>query len=112
MGKEKSEINEKVIKFGTDGCRGIIADDFTVEKVKIITQGICQYLKDKTQNEKKCPMVVVGYDTRFLSDRFAKTTADVLGANNVTTYISTSFIPTQDSTVTRYGSHLTISLPD
>ena len=94
MEKEKSEINEKFIKFGTDGWRGIIADDFTVEKVRIITQGICQYLKHETQNEKKCPVVVIGYDTRFLSDRFAKTAANVFEGNNVRAYISTGFIPT------------------
>jgi len=95
MEKKKSKINEKVVvKFGTDGWRGIIADDFTVEKVKIVTQGICQYLKGKAQSKNSYPLVVIGYDTWFLSDRFAKTTANVFGANSIKVYISTGFIPT------------------
>ncbi len=91
---EKSKTGGKLIKFGTDGWRGIIADDFTVEKIKMVTSGVCKYLKLKTGGRKKCPTVVVGYDTRFMSDRFAKTVSSTLAANNVKTYISSNFIPT------------------
>src|SRR2546430_13722831 len=52
-------------KFGTDGWRGIIADDFTYESVRIATQGIAQYLVSRPN-----PSAIVGYDTRFASDLF------------------------------------------
>lgn len=87
-------IEEKIIKFGTDGWRGIIADDFTIENIEIITQGICEYLKYDAKAKGKKPRVVVGYDTRFMSDRFAKTAANVLGANGIETFLSNRFIPT------------------
>lgn len=86
--------NVKTIKFGTDGWRAVIADDFTTEKVKIITQGLCEYLEHKAETRRKNPIVTIGYDTRFLSDRFAKTAANVLGANNIKALLSDTFIPT------------------
>ena len=51
------------IKFGTDGWRGIVADDFTFENVRIVAQAIADYLKSISKN----PAASVGYDTRFLS---------------------------------------------
>jgi len=58
------------IKFGTDGWRGIIADDFTYDSVRIATQGIAQYLISRPN-----PTAVIGYDTRFSSDLFAREVA-------------------------------------
>jgi phosphomannomutase len=88
------------IRFGTDGWRGIIGFDFTEEKIKIISAGICKYLKENNsksatikRKEKKL-RVVIGYDTRFLSNRFAKSAAQVFAANDINTYISDSFITT------------------
>ena len=60
------------IKFGTDGWRGIIAKDFTFENVRMVTQAVADYLKKKVSDFQK---VVVGYDTRFLSDKFAMAVA-------------------------------------
>lgn len=63
------------IKFGTDGWRGIIADDFTFPNVCKVTRAIASYLE--TAYAKDRP-VLVAYDTRFLADQFAQTAAEVL----------------------------------
>jgi alpha-D-glucose phosphate-specific phosphoglucomutase len=83
----------KTIKFGTDGWRGIIAKDFTVEKVQIISQGISDYLKNKKNFKSKNPRIVIGFDTRFLSDLFAKSAAEIFVANGIETILSESFVP-------------------
>lgn len=87
-------MSEKVIKFGTDGFRGVIAKDFTVEKIEYIAHGISRYLLNKKVLKNKIPRVVVGYDTRFLSDYFAKSAAEIFSLNNVETFLSDNFIPT------------------
>ena len=87
-------MSEKTIKFGTDGFRGIIAKDFTTEQVEYIAHGIGQYLLQKKVLKNKKPLVVIGYDTRFLSDFFAKCAAEILALNNIETLLSDNFIPT------------------
>ena len=82
----------KKIKFGTDGWRGIISDDFTMERVRIVTLGVCNYLKKVVAGRK--PLVAIGYDTRFMSDHFARTTAEVFGANDIKVLLSTDITPT------------------
>lgn len=67
--------NEKKIKFGTDGWRGIIADDFTVANVCKVTRAIASYLQTAYSQDRP---VLVAYDTRFLADWFAQTAAEVL----------------------------------
>jgi len=67
--------NSSKIKFGTDGWRGIIADDFTFPNVRKVTRAIASYLE--TAYNKDRP-VLVAYDTRFLADQFARTAAEVL----------------------------------
>jgi len=81
------------IKFGTDGWRGIIADDFTYESVRVATQGIAQYLTTRSK-----PSAIVGYDTRFASDLFAREVAQVLAANGVKVLVINAPAPTQVST--------------
>src|SRR5207244_11661616 len=71
------------IKFGTDGWRGIIADDFTYESVRIATQGIAQYLVTIPN-----PSAILGYDTRFASDLFAREVAQVLGPHGITIFVT------------------------
>ena len=68
------------ISFGTDGFRGIIARDFTYDVVRKIAQGTADYLSYKYMRTDK-PTVAVGYDRRFMSDRFARTLADIIAAN-------------------------------
>ena len=58
----------KKITFGTDGWRGLIADDFTYQNVEICGWSIASYIKESLINERG---VVVGYDTRFGSKEFA-----------------------------------------
>ena len=88
MSKEKPNI-----KFGTDGWRGIIADNFTFQNLSLVTQAIAEYLKDALPN-KKGLKIVVGYDTRFLSDRFAAAVAEVLSGNDISVLLSDKAIPT------------------
>lgn len=70
-----SIASNPAIKFGTDGWRGIIADDFTFANVCKVTRAIASYLD--TAYSKDRP-VLIGYDTRFLADEFAQTAAEVL----------------------------------
>ncbi len=67
--------SSKKIKFGTDGWRGIIADDFTFPNVCKVTRAIAAYLE--TAYPKSRP-VLVAYDPRFLADEFAQTAAEIL----------------------------------
>ena len=87
-------MGEEVIKFGTDGWRGVIAYDFTADRVKIVTRGVCEYLKHKIKTGSKTLKVVIGYDTRFLSEKFAEIAASVFRRNNIEAYISSNFVPT------------------
>jgi alpha-D-glucose phosphate-specific phosphoglucomutase len=80
------------IKFGTDGWRGIIADDFTFDNVRILSQAIADYLKEETKSKKQ-KQVVVGYDNRFLAERYALLIAEVLSGNGIKVILSDKSIP-------------------
>ena len=79
------------IKFGTDGWRGIIAEDFTFDNVRACAQGVAKYVKDESLGNQG---VVVGYDTRFLSERFAEAVAQVLAGNGIKSYLCSNPAPT------------------
>ena len=79
------------IKFGTSGWRGVIADDFTFDRVRIVTQAIADHITAQGLKEKG---VFVGYDTRFLSERFAVEAVKVLAANGIHCYLSNRDVPT------------------
>jgi len=79
------------ITFGTDGWRGVIADDFTFANVRRVAQGSAEYMKSQSQD----PLAVVGYDCRFASEDFARTVADVFAASGVRTLIFDRPSPTQ-----------------
>jgi len=64
----------QIIKFGTDGWRGIIADTFTFDNLRIVTQAVCDYLDENGLPKE----VAIGFDRRFLSEDFAKVSAEVL----------------------------------
>ena len=66
------------IKFGTDGWRAIIADTFTFENVQIAAQATADYFKTIDGSERG---VFIGYDTRFLSPKFASLAAEVFAGN-------------------------------
>ncbi len=73
------------IKFGTDGWRGLIADDFTFENVARVALATANYFK---RHKKVKNGVVVGYDSRFLSREFAEKTAEVLANRGIKVVIS------------------------
>ncbi|MDP2043717.1 MAG: phosphoglucomutase/phosphomannomutase family protein, partial [Candidatus Omnitrophota bacterium] len=75
------------IKFGTDGWRAIIADTYTLENVKILTQGVADYLGSGKK-------AAVGYDTRFMSGKFAEAAASVLRNNGIEVVLSDRPTPT------------------
>ena len=90
------------IHFGTDGWRAVISDTFTFGNLRIVTQAIADAVMsdhwDKSGNgNKQAPdskKFVVGFDTRFLSDRFAGEVARVLAANGFTVLLAQSDAPT------------------
>ena len=82
-----------MIHFGTDGWRAVIADTFTFENVRHVSQALADVLVSEYSGA-AAPEVVVGYDTRFLSDRFAQETARVLAANGLVVWLTRSDTPT------------------
>lgn len=71
------------VSFGTDGWRGVIARDFTFDNVRRVTQAIASYVKSKGGGT-----LLIGYDTRFFSDRYAIVAAEVLRGNNIPVILS------------------------
>ncbi|WP_029214478.1 phosphoglucomutase/phosphomannomutase family protein [Kallotenue papyrolyticum] len=81
------------IRFGTDGWRAVISEDFTFDNVRHVAQAIADYI-NSGQAGGATDAVVVGFDTRFLSDRYALTVAGVLAANGLPVYLSKADCPT------------------
>ncbi len=79
------------IKFGTDGWRGVIAEDYTFDNVRRCTQGFSSYLLEKG---KKGEWVVVGHDKRFGSESFAAAVAEVLAGNGLNVHLTDGATPT------------------
>jgi phosphomannomutase len=79
------------IRFGTDGWRGRIADDYTFASLRRCTQGFAEYL---LANGYQDEWVVVGYDNRFHSENFAAASAEVLAANGLRVYLTNGSTPT------------------
>ena len=79
------------IKFGTDGWRGVIAEDYTFDNVRRCAQGFASYLREQGREGQ---WVVVGYDKRFHSENFAAATAEVLAANGFNVYLTDGATPT------------------
>ncbi len=79
------------IRFGTDGWRGRIADNYTFDNVRRCAQGFAFYLRDKGLAERG---VVVGYDKRFASEHFAAAAAEVLAANGIHVWLTQGATPT------------------
>lgn len=97
---------ETVIEFGTDGWRAIINEDFTFENVARVAQAIAQFINSSGRKEMEIYRLqsleyqpstsglIVGYDTRFLSDKFAETAARVVAANDIPVYLVQDAAPT------------------
>jgi len=80
-----------IIRFGTDGWRGVIAEDYTFDNVRRCAQGFASYLLN---HGKQGEWVVVGYDKRFDSEYFSATAAEVLAANGFRVYLTNGATPT------------------
>jgi len=80
------------IHFGTDGWRAVISDEFTFENVRRVAQAIADWVGES--NGHSLPAMVVGFDTRFLSDRYAREASRVLAANGITVYLTQADAPT------------------
>jgi phosphomannomutase len=79
------------IKFGTDGWRGLIADDFTFDNVRSVAGAIASYV---LKHENPAHGVIIGYDTRFLSDRVARTIAEIIAAAGIPVRLANDYVPT------------------
>ena len=80
-----------VIKFGTDGWRGVVGDDFTYDSLRRAAQGIAGYVNDRPTTA----LAVVGYDRRFASEFFAEDVARVFAGNGIRTLLFDRPSPTQ-----------------
>ena len=82
------------IKFGTDGWRGIIGEDFTLENVKFLTEALSNYIKNQSQKNPEDFKVTIGYDTRFLSNESALLISRILAENSIKVDLSSYPVPT------------------
>jgi len=81
----------KPIKFGTDGWRGVIADDFTFQRVAVVCEAIGEYLREDGRAEQG---MAIGYDNRFASEAFAALAATMLTRKGIRVYLSPTNVPT------------------
>jgi len=79
------------IQFGTDGWRAVIAEDFTFPNVRALAASVARLLKETGMAERG---LVVGWDTRYASDRFAEAVAQVVTAQGIKVYLGSYFAPT------------------
>ena len=79
------------IKFGTDGWRGLIADDFTFANVRIAAEAVATYIHAKTDPAKG---LCIGYDSRFGSKAFARACAEVAAATGIPVMLANDITPT------------------
>ena len=84
------------IKFGTDGWRAVIADDFTFANVRIAAEAVAAYVHAKSDPAKEVPGkgLCIGYDTRFGSKAFAHTCAEVVAATGIPVMLANDITPT------------------
>jgi len=82
---------EKIIRFGTDGWRAVIAEDFTFDNLRACAQGLANYLKKAKLAERG---LVIGYDTRFASEDFAAAAAEVIAGNKIKVNLCSKAAPT------------------
>lgn len=85
--------NPASIKFGTDGWRAVIAADYTFANVERVAQAYAQFLTTQAQRSRH-PLVVLGFDRRFLSEQFAQRAAEVMAGNDISVAIFDEATPT------------------
>ncbi|MEJ2749995.1 MAG: hypothetical protein P8183_19125 [Anaerolineae bacterium] len=79
------------IKFGTDGWRAVISETFTFATLRLVAQAIADYVREENDAN---PSVIIGFDTRFLSDRYAAEVARVMAANQIEAWLARADTPT------------------
>jgi len=79
------------IHFGTDGWRAVISDTFTFANLRLVAQAMADTIREENGST---PSVVIGFDTRFLSDRYADDVARVMAANGIHTWLARADTPT------------------
>jgi len=84
------------IKFGTDGWRGVIADDFTFKNVRTAAEAVAAYVWSRKGSATEDPAqgLCIGYDTRFGSKAFARACAEVVAATGIPVYLANDITPT------------------
>ncbi|HWR39537.1 MAG TPA: phosphoglucomutase/phosphomannomutase family protein [Patescibacteria group bacterium] len=80
-----------MIKFGTDGWRGIIGKDYTFNNVRLVSEGIANYIIERGEADKG---IVIGYDARCLSGKYAGECAAVLASKGVKVWLADRIMPT------------------
>ncbi len=78
------------IHFGTSGWRAVIGDEFTFANVRLAVAAIAEHARSRS----RAPTLIVGYDTRFLSEEFARTAAEVLRARGIRVLLCDAAAPT------------------
>ena len=81
------------IRFGTDGWRAVISETFTFANLRLVAQAIADYILEETEND-HTPEVIIGHDTRFLSDRYAAEVARVMAGNGIVAWLARGDTPT------------------
>ncbi|MEK7204923.1 MAG: phosphoglucomutase/phosphomannomutase family protein, partial [candidate division NC10 bacterium] len=81
------------IRFGTDGWRGVIADDFTFATVRLVARAIARRVLAEAGGQ-ATPHLLVGHDTRFLSREFAQASAEGMAGEGVQVSLASDFAPT------------------
>ena len=94
MNGSPAPFRAKPIAFGTDGWRGVIAAEFTFERVSHVAPIAAQVLKDTYGKSTGSNTVIVGYDRRFMAEDFARVTADAVAAAGFDVLFSESFAST------------------
>jgi alpha-D-glucose phosphate-specific phosphoglucomutase len=79
------------VKFGTDGWRAVISEEFTFANLRLVAQAIAEFVLEEDSSD---PSVVIGFDTRFLSDRYAAEVACVMAANEIRALLARADTPT------------------
>lgn len=88
-------MKSKSIRFGTSGWRAVLAEDFTFPNVRRVVRAIARYLwRAQKEASPAIPRLVVGYDTRFLAEEFARESARVLAEEGIEVLLSTEPVPT------------------
>jgi phosphomannomutase len=81
----------RIVRFGTDGWRAIVAEEYTFANVRDASQGTAEFVRESGQAGQG---LVIGYDTRFVSENFAAAAAEVVAANGIKAYLTDTSVPT------------------